>query len=1321
MIRAIVGAFAADLRHATRLFTTHRLTTLAALATLAIGIGANAALFSLVNAVLLRPLPYADPHRLVMVWQTVERLDLTHVLVSLPEYVDYRASATGSFDGMAVYQLQRFTRRAPDYPEHVQGARVSADLLPLLGVPVAYGRAFGAYDSEPGAVPVALVTEGFWRRAVRASAPTDTARPDAAPPQAVPSNAASSNNAPSDAARPDAAAPDDIGWTPGRMLALNDANYTIVGILPPAFALPGHRGVEILVPVRHDAEAMSRRNTRTLSLLARLRPGVTRDRAEQELRALAGRLSTTVDGLGVRLVPLDDEIVGTVRRPLVLLMLAVGAVLLIGCANVAHLSLARAAAREREMAVRAALGASRWRLIGQVLTESLLVAAAGGAIGLLTAALTLDLLVRLSPANLPRVEQTSIDLRVLLFSAAVTIAAGTLFGLGSALQASRPAISDALKQEPGTIRPGRGWLRGFLVGSEVALAFTLLVCAGLLLRGFVKLLAEAPGFDPSGMVTTLIDLPAERYSEPARREAFFRHLLDRIRAAPGVEHAGLTSVLPLSGENSDFGFTIPERPAGGERDFHSADWRIVSDGYLEAMRIPLRRGRAIGAEDRGDAPKVVMINETMARTFWPGANPLGQSIKLGLRTSTLPVFTIVGVVGDVRHRGLHLPARPEMYMAVGQVSEVPSLFRFPPMTLVVRTTSASADFGALSAAVRRIVTEIEPAQAVGRMATLQELMAGSVATRRFAMRLLGGFAAIALFLAVIGTYGVVSHTVGQRTREVGVRMALGAERRDVVRAFLAQAARPVAIGLAAGAAVALVAARAMSSMLYEVSPADPLTFGVTLLTMAVVSTAASWVPAWRAATADPVLALRSGAEALPGTFGRRARASVARMTDRIQQRLRRERDADAPGVLIELAAAARAARTLDDLFDLVAEAVRRHLDVDAVAIFTRDERTGDYVAKTCQPPTGDLAPRGLRLAADAFSVRRLRRLSLPLGLEPDELDTWLRALESAAPGMAETRGREVRTLRLVRAAHLVQIRLHDEMIGILAVGSREGDPALPVRTRDLLIGLAAQIAFIIQNARLVGRLAEQERLARELTLAAEVQRRLLPECAPAIATLDLAAFCRPARSVGGDYYDFLRLDEESIGLVVADVAGKGLSAALVMGVVQASWRSLSPLAGDDLPGLVTRLDALLHGSTREASYATMFCARYDERTRSLRFVNAGHNTPFLWRASAAPPAPIALSTGGPVIGLLPPGLTTWEQEAIPIGPGDLVVCYTDGITEALDVDGEEFGEPRLLAAIEAASAGDASAIADAIWQSVSGWIGEAAQYDDLTVMVIKGR
>jgi putative ABC transport system permease protein len=794
-----------DVRYGVRMMRKRPGFTAVVVLTLALGMGANTAIFSVVNAVLLRPLPYRNAERLVWVAGNV-RGGTNRASVSPPDYVDYRAQNTVFEEFAASTSVPvPVNLTGAGEPERLTGSLVTANYFRAFGVAPALGRAFGPDEERAGPAPVAVLSDGLWRRRFGGD------------PSVV-----------------------------GKTVALDGKAVTVVGIAPPEFQYPA--GVELWMPLDFCVPEMNIRAAHFLRPIGLLKEGVTIEQARAETDLIARRLEEQYpesnERWSLNLVPLQEQVVGGVRTSLWVLLGAVGFVLLIACANVSNLMLARAAARSRELALRTALGASRWRVARQQLTENVLLSLAGGGLGLLLAAWGVDLLTALGAGDIPRSREIGVDGRVLAFTAALSVLTGLAFGLLPALRASRPNLNEVLREAGrGTSGPGRGAVRAALVVSEIALALTLLVGAGLLVKSFVGLRSVNPGFDPANVLTLRIDLARARYAKPEQAAAFFGELQRRVAGLPGVEAAGMVSELPLSGQPNDMYFYVAGRPPQTGAAKVTADYRRVNHDYFRAMRIPLLRGRGFTEQEAAGDARVVVVNETLARNFFPDADPLGRRlvIDFGAREE----FEIVGVAGDVRHRSLEGDVYQMMY--------VPTL-RVGRTNLVVRTSSS--DPLSLAAAVRSEVAAVDRDQPVSAVRTMEEVVSGSVAQQRFRTLLLAAFAGVALLLAGVGIYGVISYSVTHRTHEIGVRMALGAGAADILKMVVGRGMALALAGIAVGLLAALALTRVLSSLLFGVTATDAATFAAVSLLIAAVALLACLVPARRATKVDPMVALR---------------------------------------------------------------------------------------------------------------------------------------------------------------------------------------------------------------------------------------------------------------------------------------------------------------------------------------------------------------------------------------------------------------------------------------------------------------------------------
>ncbi|MEN3332604.1 MAG: hypothetical protein V7641_1969 [Blastocatellia bacterium] len=804
-----------DLRYAARMLLKGRMVTLIAILALTLGIGANTAIFSVINAVLNKPLPYPHPERLVRVYEKSPQFE--QMSVSYPNFIDWQRQSQ-AFERMAVYRHQQFNITGGQEPERVNGRLVSADFFSTLGIQPLMGRDLRLDDDRPGAGPTALLSYGFWQRR--------------------------------------------FGGDPNvldKPLTINGKAYTVVGVLPANFKF--YSPVDLFVPigVQDDVSLQVRDFHPGLRVIARLRTGATLAEARDEMQAIATALEqqypASNTGQGVAMDSMHEDLVHDIRPVLLLLLGAVGLVLLIACANVANLLLARAAARQKEMAIRMALGASRWRIVRQLLTESLLLSLIGGGLGLLVAMWGTDALISAIPDTIPRAEDVGIDARVMLFTFLISALTGCIFGLIPALQVSKPDLNETLKEGGRTAATMKQGVRSVLVIAEVVFALVLLVGAGLLIRSLFAVRNVAPGVNPRNVITMQIPLSSNIYNDATKIRDFYDRLLERLHATPGVQAAALTGDMPFTGDDSEAPFWTGNGPRPAPDAIQWALMNPVSAGYIKAMGIPLLRGRFITEQDTKNTPHIAVIDEYMARDLFSGEDPVGQRMTIpgNNKMPDIP-FEIVGVVGHVKHFGLDAPKEIpfQFYMPYVQIPD-DFLIGFLGMGLVART---AGDPAAMAAPMKETILAIDKDQPVTAVRTMEQVLADSLAQRRFTMLLLGLFAGLALVLASVGIYGVMSYTVAQRTHEIGVRMALGARPGDVLRMVVRQGMALAGIGVAIGLAVAFALTRLMSSFLFGVSATDPLTFIVLSLLLAGVALAACYVPARRATKVDPMVALR---------------------------------------------------------------------------------------------------------------------------------------------------------------------------------------------------------------------------------------------------------------------------------------------------------------------------------------------------------------------------------------------------------------------------------------------------------------------------------
>ncbi len=808
-----MGTLLEDLRYSLRLFKRSPGFTLVAGIALALGIGANTAIFSVVNGVLLQPLPYPEPSRLMMVYETSR--EYHHSSIAYPNFQDWRRDQH-SFTGMAAYRSDDFNFTGSGQPEHLTGEYVSASFLTLLGANPMLGRDFLPQEDQQSGAPVTILTYGFWKRRF------------AGDPHVL-----------------------------GRTMTLNARSYTVIGVLGPGYCF--RQQTDLLVPLgQWNALELYDRSTHPgLHAVARLKPGVTQAAAQAEMTSIATHLAQEYpksnEGHSIAILPLKDDMVGDIRPTLLLLLGAVGFVLIIACANVANLLLARATARRREFAIRTALGADRGRVIRQLLTESVLLSVAAGALGLLLAFWGTHLVLAAMPGTLPRSQDVGLDPYVLAFTLAVSILTGILFGLAPAFHSSNVNPQESLKEGARGSGGGRHRAEGVFVALEVGLAVVLLVGAGLMIQSIWRLWNVNPGFDIHNILTAQVALSPQVMNSPAGIRTAYQQMLERLSGAPGVSAAAISNLLPLGDDDNEIPFWLGRGAQPPEDQMSSALFYITSPDYLRTMGIPLREGRFINERDTTASPAVIVIDDVMARHVFPGQDPVGKQINLMI----LGPVQIVGVVGHVKHWGFDsddtAKIRDELYFPFMQVPDKFMTEAVAGINLAVRTRTEALSMVSVVRAQVAGPTEDQP---IFGVQTMEQMISSGLAERRFTMLLLIIFASTALVLAAVGIYGVMSYAVSRRTHELGVRMALGATRGDVLRLVVREGMALALAGTAAGLVAALGLTRYLHSLLYGVHPADPMTLLFVSVALGSVAFVASFVPAWRATRVDPMAALR---------------------------------------------------------------------------------------------------------------------------------------------------------------------------------------------------------------------------------------------------------------------------------------------------------------------------------------------------------------------------------------------------------------------------------------------------------------------------------
>jgi predicted permease len=1253
----------------------------------AVGIGSATAIFTVINGVLLRPLPYPNSERFVALYGGSTANPGRFVAMSVPELRDYEQQTT-SFDAFGWFRGGQFLLTAPGEPRFLAGIAVTPSLVRELGSPL-----LGQWFTDDTS---AVLSSAEWQRL---------------------------------GARPDII---------GSAITLDNRRFTVSGVMPPAFRLPiaslGSTNADVWIPLDPSENSENRGSVR-YTAYARRNPGVSLDQAQADVKRVAAIVAATdpkrYQFYTANAAALRESAADGIRPSLLILLGGAGLLLLVACANAATLLLARSVVRARETAIRVALGASRRQLALRYFAEGALVSVAGAAAGVGLSAIFIRQILTAAVAFVPRPDLIAIDWKVLGFTVTVAVATGVIAGMAPLWQAVSTAPNAVLAEgvRASAAAPAQRLSQAFVV-AEIALAFTLLAMSAILIVHLRNLGRVPLGYDPDGLVTVVLTLPqsAAPPSATPREQRIARRveqnrLIAALRATPGVTGAAFASQLPTFGGGTVVFAEGRPPDAPGQRVLLVQ----ATPDYLSTMRIPLREGRwlnesdyrpePLDKSDNDPEPLHIVVNEAAARAYWPGRNPIGASGRLYQADGDQ--FSIVGVVGDVRNFGLNGPPQPELYLAASAPN---------PMYVVVRSALPTDE---LIGAVRRTIRQANPLLPMSNVRPMHDVIGDTLQLERLSSLVMTFFGLAALLMATLGIYGVVSYFVRQRTMELGMRMALGASHGDLVALVLGGGLKLSLAGIAVGS-IALAGGVWLLVRFLDVANFGWLPFASSTTIVAFVAAAATSVPAWRTTFLSPMAAMREQ----PPSVWRWARQRMQRAVREIRQAVGGDdsgADISAADVLTAFVDAARGADSYAGALRAVLASVCGELRVDSVAVLARrDGSQGDY---RCLVATGALEAASLAVAADGFLITRLRSYPLPLPFASNELA----ALAEWSAVHRPERLDEIRALASAGVRLAVPLRTRTEILGVLLLGERSFDTrdsralardkpqraGFSAQERRVLRAGADQFALMIENARLTDRVVEQETLRRDIALASDVQRSLLPEAPPRADGVEFAATSVPARRIGGDYYDFIDLGEHGIGIALADVSGKGVAAALIMSVVQASLRIISSERDMPPPRLVERMSQFVYQSTPASKYATFFYAQLDEPRRHLRYVNAGHNAPYLLRAApsstagSAPPEIEQLSAGGTVVGMFPD--TRYEEATVALRPGDVLLAFTDGVPEAHNPENEEFGEERLQQLLRETAGLPADEINLRLSADLKNWIRDAEQYDDLTFIVMKVR
>ena len=1295
-----VTGFLRALRFGWRTLMRNRSTSLVAIAALTLGIAANVAVFTVVERVLLRPLNLPHSERYRHVWRTLRSNGPVHWPFS---YLNLRdmARRNKTFAALGGITAGSDLNLTVGSPERVEAREITSDLPAAFEVKPALGQWFPSDATAAGQTNSAMLAWSLWKRL-------------GADPHIV-----------------------------GSMVRLNDKPYTVAGVLPAWFRLPVHGAerVQVILPLDSTTVEARERGNHFLLGVGKMRPGVTPEQAQADLINVAAALEREYPNDNaentVSISPILEAITTPEFRETVWsLLAAVGLVLLVACCNVASLLLARSVVRTKETSLRVALGANRAQLASPFVAEGLILSLISGGLGVALSLAIIRLIFALAPDRIPRGEEIQIDGIVVLFSIVVAVLMGLLCSLVPLIHAQRQAPHQVLNDgaRSSTAYRGRRTLRA-LVAGEVALAFLLLTAALGRFSTLDRLRKTPLGFDPTHVLTTQLFLSPGRYPDDAALAQQQRRILEAVAAVPGVQKVGSIDILPIRAFGTNYHLFVDGLPSKPATELEWVEVRAASEDYYPAMGIPLRAGRLFSGADAKRGSSVAIINEAAARAYWHGRSPLGTFVRLGDPDSKERV-EIIGVIADIRNAQLQTRPLPEIDLFYSQVAD-------PDMALAVRS---SLPVSALVPRLEQAVHQLDARQPLFSTMTMQEVINESLTQERLVATMVELFASIAVLLAMLGIYSVVAYSVAERVPEIGTRMALGAGANHVLSLILKDALTMVAGGLAIGSVLTLGSSAMMRHADFTLKPwwasflaavtsftsGPSWTFALAALAVGGATVLTCLIPAYRATLVDPMVAVRNDLRSV----WRQSRERLFKLAAFVAPR---EADAMETSVITELAEANRQSKTVDAQLQTTVEVLRRTFAARNGWLLARNDQ-GEYpcvatTAEESEPPVG--------LAANSKLVQRLKRYGAPLPITAGDIDATIRYYEQY--GIADVE--DWRLMDRLGATLAVKIALRDELIGVLLLAPEDAQKDFSHHDREVLKNLSLQLALILENSNLARRAVEEEKLRRDLSLATEVQKRLFPDQAPKRDSLTLAGACIPARGVGGDYYDFFDLGPDKTGIALADVAGKGIAAALVMSVVQASLRVLATETHSTLAEIAARMNKLMLRSTSNSGYATFFYAEIDEAKHRLRYVNAGHNPPMLFRGLFAPAAghfgeaagsggevgsatrqdggtAVAkpevceeLKVGGLVIGLF--AMAAYEEAEVTLEPGDVLVVFTDGVSEALNPAGEEYGEERIREAVYARANLSAAELTEELMVELKTWIAEAPQHDDMTLLIAR--
>lgn len=1225
---------------------------------LALGIGSATSIFTIVNGVLLKPLPYSHSDRWVALFSgsTLGSEADRYGALSIADLTDYQ-QRTRSFDVFGYYNISAdFDLSSPNLLEHVEGAEITPSLLSNVGVAPIAGHLFQESDGPH----VAMLSERLWRR--------------------LGGNAA----------------------IIGSPIKLNGQSYTVAGVMPAWFQLPiasvatANVHSEVWIPVNPPTDAAQRRDSGYYAGYARLKPGVTLAQARDDAKRVASEIVKENSGRSptytVTLFGLQDFVAKEIRPYLLLFVGAAALLLLVTCANVAGLLVARSVGRAHEIAVRIALGASKRDLALQFILEGCLISIAAAAFGLIASVALTRLIVSLASQYIPRAGEISTDRIVVFFVAVAACFTAVLPALPPLWQALHTQPHEVLGNGVRASAGARGRkLSRALVIAEVAFAFLMLSVSGLLISELEKLGHTTPGFDSNHLLTFQLNATGEKYSSTKDFVAHQERLLRALEALPDVTGAALANQLPLDG--CCFSTTIhPEGEPETEDFAQDVSFVIVSPSYFKTMGIPLKQGRLLNENDNVENPVPIVVDEAAAKRYWPKQDAIGAFAHTGGHDGSR--VQVVGIVGDVRNEGLGEATRPEVYLlnALAPVAQMQFIVRsnLPPASLVP--------------AIRRTVQNVDPERAIYAVRTMERVAGDSLTPQRLDSIVTTFFALAAFLMASLGIYGVISYSVRERTVEMGTRMALGAVRRDLLSLVLGDGFKMAAQGMLIGVPAALGANWLLLRFL-NLHEFGVLPYASSAGLVGSVATFASVFPAWRATLVSPMVAIRNESES-PWAGAWRSLEKNA-----VPEHAETETTPPASALSAGLIGASRSADSFSEALTIALSDLCEKFGAQSAMLFERGK--GGDSNYHCRSSGPAVSLDGV-IPADGILAGRLKFHSFPLSYAADEMDAVLRWACERKPQHIP----EIEYLKEIGLRLAVPLRTKDEISGVLLLGPPVGRNQYGSADKDVMHLYAQQLALTMENARLTERALEHEKIRQDVALAAEVQDRLLPQKSIETEAITVAAFTLPARSIGGDCYDFLDLAEHGVGIALADVAGKGIAAALIMAAVQASLRIIAEEGRLTPPDLVAKLNSFLYRSTRSESYATFFYAQFDAKSQQLRYVNAGHNPPYFVRWSGSTPAAIEeLKAGGTIVGMFPD--SEYQEQRIDLRAGDVMFAFTDGVTDAMNPNQEAFGQERLKALVGQIADLSVAQIISRVSQELRTWMRGAPQFDDLTFIVAK--